>query len=127
MHTYVEAAAPSEDGPSGRFTRQQRILKSAQFKQVFNGGKRIGNRYLGMVVMENGLGYARLGLAISKRQVRFAVGRNRIKRVARESFRHHQRQLQGLDIIIMARSAAASADKVQLHKAMESLWRELAK
>ena len=33
---------------------------------------------------------ARLGLAISKKHCRRAVGRNRIKRIVRESFRQHQ-------------------------------------
>jgi len=47
---------------------------------------------------DNGEQEARLGLAISKKLCKLAVGRNRLKRVARESFRLHRAELSGLDI-----------------------------
>ncbi len=125
MHTPAEAVGASRQESTGRFTRQQRLLKGVEFKRVFNEGRRSGNRILSVVVADNDLGHARLGLAISKRQVRTAVGRNRIKRAAREAFRRHQHELAGLDIVIMARNGAASADRIQLRRAMESLWQEL--
>lgn len=59
-------------------------------------------------------GPARLGLAIAKKQIRSAVARNRLKRLAREAFRTRRAQLAGLDLVVMARSAAASADKARL-------------
>ncbi len=126
LSTPAETTAATQQARTGRFTRQQRLLKGVEFKRVFNEGRRSGNRILGVVVAENGLDHARLGLAIAKRQVRTAVGRNRIKRVAREGFRRHQHELAGLDIIVMARNGAAGSDITRLHRAMESLWQELA-
>jgi ribonuclease P protein component len=55
----------------------------------------------------NALSVARLGLAISKRVAPRAVDRNRLKRLARESFR--QLELAPLDFVVMARKDAAGA------------------
>jgi len=66
-----------------------------------------------------------LGLAVSKRVDKRAVGRNRIKRVIRESFRHHQSQLTGLDLVVIARAGAARADKAELSAALATLWQRL--
>ena len=61
-----------------------------------------------------GHGRARLGLAISKKQVRRAVDRSRLKRLVREAFRLHQARLAGLDLVVMARHASVEADNLRL-------------
>jgi len=68
-----------------------------------------------------------MGLAIAKKRAKHAVTRNRIKRIARESFRHHQQTLQGLDVVIMNRDAAASASATQLRVALDELWNKVIK
>lgn len=65
---------------------------------------------------------ARLGLAIAKKHCRLATGRNRLKRVVRESFRRHKAELAGLDIVVLNRPAAAQADNEQLFKCLEIHW-----
>jgi ribonuclease P protein component len=62
--------------------------------------------------------HARLGLAISKKQARRAVDRNRLKRLSREAFRVSRDQLKGLDLVIMARRAALTADNRTLCHAL---------
>lgn len=68
---------------------------------------------------------ARLGLAVSRRVSKRAVVRNRIKRVVRESFRRERAGLPALDILVIARSAAATADAPTLRGDLALLWRRL--
>jgi ribonuclease P protein component len=61
---------------------------------------------------------ARLGLAISKKRVRRAVDRNRLKRLARDVFRRHRAALAGLDVVVMARATAVAEDNRTLCDAL---------
>lgn len=94
---------------------------------MFQKGCRSGTRYLTLLARENHTSGARLGLAIARKQIKTAVGRNRVKRQVRESFRHHQDLLAGLDIVVMARPGIATADTRKIRSALDSQWRELAK
>lgn len=67
---------------------------------------------------------ARLGLAISKKQARRAVDRNRLKRLVRDSFRRHREALPDVDIVVMARRDAVDVDN---RKLQESLSRHFAR
>ena len=80
-----------------------------------------------MLCRESNDEIARLGLAISKKHCRKATARNRIKRATRESFRHHQRQLAGLDIVVINQPAAALADKGAMNDSLERHWQQCMK
>jgi ribonuclease P protein component len=64
-------------------------------------------------------------MAVSKRQVKRAVDRSRLKRLARESFRVRRHSLTGLDLVVMARSAALSVDNARLAGSLEQLMNRL--
>lgn len=89
---------------------------------------------------------SRLGLAIAKKNVPKASQRNRIKRQIREAFRHFHCLQQAklcncdgditdsqaaadtqaaLDIVVLARPAAAKADKTELRASIEQLLYKL--
>jgi ribonuclease P protein component len=86
------------------FGREKRLLTPRQFKAVFDSpsGKVPGRNVL-LLARENDLQHPRLGLVIGKKSVKLSVERNRIKRQIRETFRHHQLELTGWDIVIVAR------------------------
>ena len=67
----------------------------------------------------------RLGLAIAKKHCKRATGRNRLKRIVRESFRQHQALLTGLDVVVMNQPAATSANNQQLFASLDGHWRKL--
>jgi ribonuclease P protein component len=62
------------------------------------------------------------GRAISKKNCRLATGRNRIKRVVRESFRQHQAALAGLDVVVMNQPAARAAVNQELFDSLTTHW-----
>ncbi len=70
----------------------------------------------------NDVGHPRVGLAVSKRVSKKAVERNRIKRVARESFRRHQRQLGAVDYVVIAKQGAAERANFGLRAELDNLW-----
>lgn len=65
---------------------------------------------------------ARLGLAISARAVPRALDRNRLKRLARESFRLNRDRLGAFDFVILARAGAASARRADVAAALTAIW-----
>jgi len=67
---------------------------------------------------------ARLGLAISKRAAKRAVQRNRLKRIARETFRTHS-GLASMDFIVMAGPAAKDASNSALRASLEAHFARL--
>jgi len=65
---------------------------------------------------------ARLGLAISRKHCRGAVGRNRLKRLVRESFRMNRAALKGLDVVVMNQPAATRASNKALFDSLNEHW-----
>lgn len=104
------------------FPRRLRLLSSREFSQVFAGSERSADRSFVILSRDNGLGYPRLGLAISKKRVSQAVSRNRIKRVIRESFRLHQGVLPSVDLVVMAGKAPNPNSKKGLYESLEYHW-----
>ena len=110
------------------FGRQKRLLTPRQYKVVFDSpsGKLPGRNVL-LLVRENGLPHPRIGLVIGKKSVKLSVERNRIKRQLRETFRLHQMDLTGWDIVVIARKGLADLDNPELAKQFAKLWRRLSR
>jgi ribonuclease P protein component len=98
-----------------------------EFKAAYARGRRLKAEHFTVVVLNNQLPIARLGLAVAARTVGNAVHRNRFKRLVRDSFRLHQVRLAGVDIVIGARNEAASASTVELRSALVSVWERIEK
>ena len=108
------------------FPREARLLDGASYAQVFKRNQRLNNRYWIVLVHRSGLEGSRLGLAIAKKRAKRAVDRNRIKRIARESFRQNRVLLNGLDMVVMNKDQAKTATRVELRQSLDMLWVELA-
>jgi len=109
------------------FPRHIRLLKPAQYSRVFKNPVRSSDRYLTILAVPSETKYARLGLAISKKNARRAVDRNRIKRIIRESFRLNHQALPAIDLVIMAKPVTKSADNQQIHRSLQGHWNRLKK
>lgn len=69
------------------------MRKSAEFRSVYEQGKRFDGRHLTAFVRQNQLGQHRMGITASKRVAQHAVDRNRMKRLLRETFRLSEESL----------------------------------
>ena len=110
-----------------RFPRRARLVSKADYRYVFGQPVRSGDRYFTVLARGNGLGFPRLGLAISRKAAKSAVVRNRIKRLIRESFRHHQQVLGGIDIVVVGRPQLGQQDNAALMASLERHWSKLIK
>ena len=101
--------------PYARFRPSQRLRVPAEFRRVMDAPTlRASHSGFVLLALENGLSQGRLGFVLPKRRLRLAVARNRVKRIIRESFRHHQATLAGLDIVVMARDGLAALKPAEL-------------
>ena len=105
------------------FPRSARLLRPAEFKRVFdNTGLRGSSQHLLLLATPNEQDQARIGFVLAKKQIKRAVDRNRIKRLIRESFRHHQNDIDALDFVILGRSGLAELDNQQIREMIDALW-----
>ena len=109
------------------FRPEQRLLQAAEFQKVFDAAKYKVHQPGFMLLAIATTTTPRLGFVVAKRKLRRAHERNRVKRLARESFRLHQAQIPALDIILMAKADALSLSNAELHDQLHKAWRALAK
>ena len=109
------------------FNKSQRLLNSADFKAVRGTRLTVSSPQFLLLAKPNQLSHPRLGLAIAKKQVKLAVGRNQIKRVVREVFRHESNETPNIDIVVMVRRGVNGLDAKELHQCLELLWQQLVK
>ncbi|TYL49327.1 ribonuclease P protein component [Marinomonas sp. IMCC 4694] len=110
------------------FPRHVRLLNAEDYQSVFNdtSSKVFAGEFL-LLARKRDDNQTRLGLIVSKKTDKRAVGRNRIKRLVRNSFRHHKTPLSGLDIVFLARQGIKELENVDLHNRLDKAWGQLAK
>jgi ribonuclease P protein component len=84
------------------FPKRARILRGCDFERVFAARASAADGSLIVYAANSDLGYARLGLAVSRRNGS-AVARNRWKRLLREAFRLTQHALPPIDLVCIPR------------------------
>lgn len=113
--------------PGFPFGKQLRLLNAREFQQVFQGARyKVSCAQILILAIDNQADFPRLGLVIAKKHIKTAVGRNRVKRLIRESFRTNQHLLAGLDIVILARTGLGSLENEPLSRQLNKLWQDLA-
>ena len=106
-----------------RFPKEHRLLKRLEFKSALNGNIKVVTPYIVVLGVPSQSDQTRMGLIVS-RKVGIAVVRNKVKRLLRESFRSISDHCLPMDIVVIARKPAASAD---VHMLKESLQKALTK
>ena len=111
-----------------KFSRQSRLLKPAEFKLVFQKPIRSGDDCFRILARANGIRRHRLGMAVSKKACARAVGRNRIKRVIRENFRHQlvaRDAEKTLDFVVLPTAVAKTQSNKALDASLLTHWQRL--
>jgi ribonuclease P protein component len=107
------------------------LTRPAEFKRVFDSAKTSGDRAFRVLARTGTAGLTRLGMAVSRQIDRKASGRNRIKRVVRESFRRHfgpggpLDSTVPLDIVVLPRQGCASISNAELAASLDNHWKRI--
>ena len=101
------------------FPRSARILRSADFRTVYDNGIRVsGPMFAAFCLARDAGNGVRLGLTVP-RALGGSVVRNRIKRRLREAFRRHRSEFgPQWDIVLNPRRAALNAPFPEIERAL---------
>jgi ribonuclease P protein component len=105
-----------------RLPRDARVRLRKEYLAIQNGGRRVAGPNLLLFALS---GAGRIGITVS-RKVGGAVLRNRVKRWIRECYRRRRPEFPlGLDLVVVARPAAAAASHAVVCKELAALARRL--
>jgi ribonuclease P protein component len=108
------------------FRPHERIKDPADFRRAFDRKRSVSDAVLIIYGVENGLDHPRLGISVTRKKVRRATARNRIKRLIREAFRQTKAELPfGVDLVVLPRNADLTFAAVR--QSLETLTRNLAR
>jgi ribonuclease P protein component len=107
------------------FPKSSRLLTPRDYARVFNDVQiRVPHRNFLILATPNDVNHARIGLVFSKKNLKLAVQRNRVKRRVRETFRL-QPDVPALDIVVLGRRGLADIDNTVLNQLLDDLWSRL--
>ncbi len=111
-----------------KFPNQARLKSGADYRFVFRNPAVSSDRCFRVLSRANGRDYCRLGMAVSRKVSKHAAGRNRIKRLIRESFRVNRPGLDsrvGHDIVVLPSARAATICNKDLFESLRRHWQKV--
>ncbi len=116
----------SSQGVDASFPKAKRLLNARDFSRVFDSADaKASHKYLLLLAKLNDAPGHRLGLVIAKKNVRLAVQRNRIKRLAREFFRKLPASEANMDVVLLTRRGIDQLDNAELSSILQQQWQKL--
>jgi len=106
------------------FSPRQRLHTPKEFGRVFADPVRSTDKFFTVLARLSTRDVARLGLTISRRVAKRAVDRNRLKRLARESFRT-QPSLPPWDFVVLAKPGAHQSERDALRASLDRHFERL--
>ena len=106
-----------------KFGKNCRLCYSKEFQFLFRKGYRFRTGHFVVLTALNQSHQARLGVIIPKKALKLSTQRHRLKRIVRESFRLHQDNLKGCDIIIMMKTREYSSTLAR--PTLEQIWAKI--
>ncbi len=112
--------------PAASFTKEQRLLTPAAFREVFDAPERkLHQSHLMAFVKPSAHGKPRVGMAITKRKVPTAVVRNLIKRHIREEFRTKAFKIENKDIVFIVKKPLKDIDSKEIKNQINNIFKKI--
>lgn len=109
------------DRPDQGLARHQRLTRSSQFREAYDGGEKHVSRLMVLYVRRGEGAALRLGV-VTSRKVGNAVARARARRLLREAYRRQRHLLSGnVDVVLVARAALLDAEWPAVMADLEAL------
>lgn len=106
--------------------RFHRLTKKSDFDDAYRSKWAVSGHFFLIKIKTNELGCVRIGIVISKKIIKKATGRNKIKRQLRQIVRQETMQTKkGIDIVIACKSAIQKASYIELQKEWQSIWSKI--
>lgn len=107
------------------YPKSIRLLDKKAYSFVFQDARRLRANFITVLHRPTLLEHARLGIIVPKKQVKRAVQRNQIKRIVRESFRMHQKEIRAIDMVFLGYKGVELLSNAQLRAQVDKLWQRL--
>jgi len=104
------------------FEKQLRLSNSISFQNVFKKSYKKTTGEIIILGRFNLLEYPRLGLSISRKNIKYSHDRNLIKRLIRETFRLLQHQLVLMDYIVITKKNVLYLTNKKIIDMLKILW-----
>jgi ribonuclease P protein component len=112
--------------PATKFARSLRLLKHADFRRVYDDGKRLFSPHMTAFFLARGAGGPRIGFTVGK-MLGGAVERNRIKRRMREAVRRECYRLPApVDVVFNPKKSVAQLDFEELSGEVSRTFQKIA-
>ena len=103
------------------------IPSSKGFDEAFSKpDRKVSTKHFVLLLKGNDLGYARIGVAVRKKDIKLAVQRNRIRRKIKGSFRINISKLTAADHVVFVKKNITDDSDV-IKKELEDLWQKTEK
>ncbi len=107
------------------FDKSRRLLTKKDYDVVFKQAKKIACEDFIFLYCYNSHEQARLGMAISKKNVAKAHDRNLIKRLLRETFRLKP-NLPSVDVVVLMKRKQRDIQKTEVKQSLDTAWKKMA-
>jgi ribonuclease P protein component len=124
------SASPSDahvprDARKEGLSRRHRFAERGAYGPLLKAGRKLRGRLAVLHVARSASGNSRLGIALTRKMIRRAVERNRVRRLVREAFRRHMAKQLPVDCVVTLRQAVPVPELALLKGELDMLLDQL--
>jgi ribonuclease P protein component len=126
LHNHLISEPLGMGEPNHTFGRGKRLLNKHDYAHVFNQAqyKSSAGNFL-LLAQPSLTSSSRLGLVVAKKHIKKAVGRNNVKRHARELFRQQKASTLPLDMVLLSRTGAGQLDSSEIRQQLDRAFKKI--